>query len=213
MASRKVKLHVFYGIPCVGKSTTAVHFAYEQGIRTIIHTDYVRELQRSFLPAEQVPVLAKLTHTAWDLYGPPTRANIETGFVEHVRVVAAGVNTIAKKLVSDGFDAVLEGVHFNSAVIEELRATNIGAEITATLLTVGTAEELLKRVEAKGASRAQGAPQKLWRENMQTMLTIQEFLIRDARSHGTRVVEVNEGGFLALRRNNDTARPGPCRDG
>jgi 2-phosphoglycerate kinase len=64
-------LHVIYGIACAGKSTTALRLAADNGVRTIVSTDYLREVQRLYVPAAQSPVLAKVSHTAWEL--PATR--------------------------------------------------------------------------------------------------------------------------------------------
>jgi 2-phosphoglycerate kinase len=192
MATPNVELHVIYGIPCVGKSTAAVELAFHRDIRTIVQTDYVREVQRLFTPSEQAPALAKVTHTAWELYGPPTRSNIEAGFLDHAQAVAVGIQAVAKKLVGDGFAAVIEGAHFHGSIIEELRAANDSAEVEATLLVVEAAEELHQRISHKESQRARGAAQKLWRDNIPIMLAIQDFLISDARTHRIRVATAEE---------------------
>ncbi|MGH3972395.1 MAG: hypothetical protein ACRDS9_03590 [Pseudonocardiaceae bacterium] len=192
MAAHNVALHILYGIPCVGKSTAAVEFAYHRNIRTVIHTDYVREVQRVFVSPEQAPALAKVTHNAWELYGPPTRPNIEAGFVDHVKEVAVGIRTVVRKLVSDGFDAVVEGAHFHGGIIEELRVANSNAQVHATLLIVRTVEELRQRVNGKERRRAQGAVRKRWQKNVPIMLAIQDFLVSDARTHSICVATANE---------------------
>jgi 2-phosphoglycerate kinase len=192
MATRNVDLHIVYGIPCVGKSTAAVEFAFRQNIRTVIHTDYVREVQRLFVSPLQAPALTKVTHTAWELYGQPTRSNITAGFVDHVQEVAVGVKAVAAKLVGDGFAAVIEGAHFHGGIIEELRAANSNAEVQATLLIVKAPEELRRRIDDKEGRRAQGAARKLWHDNVPIMLTIQDFLISDARTHRIRVATAEE---------------------
>jgi len=106
--------------------------------------------------------------------------------------VAPGINAVARKVVSDGFDAVIEGVHFHGGIIEELRATNSHAEVRATLLIVRTAEELRRRVNDKETGRAQGSARKPWQKNLPIMLAIQDFLISDARTHGIRAVTADE---------------------
>jgi 2-phosphoglycerate kinase len=191
MAASRTKVHILYGIPCVGKSTGALAFAHRQDIRTVIHTDYLREVQRHYVPRETVPVLARVTHDAWELYGPPTPANILAGFTDHVAAVSPAIEVVTHKLVSDGFDAVVEGAHFHGEVIERLRRQNLQADIRATLLVVGTGEELLRRAVRKGASRANGLPLKEWQENISAMLTIQDFLISDARE---REIDVTTAG-------------------
>ncbi|XVV02484.1 hypothetical protein ACQPW3_34775 [Actinosynnema sp. CA-248983] len=192
MAPPKVALHVVYGIPCVGKSTMAVQFACHHDLRAIIPTDYVREVQRSFVSPAQAPALAKVTHTAWELHGPPTRSNIEAGFLDHVAAVAAGIRTVARKLVSDGHDAVIEGAHFHGGVIADLAAGNPGADIHPTLLIVSSADELRQRVIAKERTRAAGTARKHWQDHLPIMLAIQDFLIADAHRHGIAVTTPDE---------------------
>jgi 2-phosphoglycerate kinase len=192
MAPRNVALHIVYGIPCVGKSTAAVELAHHRSIRTVIHTDYIREVQRVFVSPKEAPALAKVTHTAWELHGCPTRRNIEAGFRDHLNDVAVGIRAVARKVVGDGFDAVIEGAHFHSDIIEELRTANGNAEVRATLLIVRTAEELQRRVNDKERRRASGSARKPWQENIPVMLAIQDFLIADARTHGIRVATADE---------------------
>jgi len=191
MASHNVTIHVLYGIPCVGKSTAAIELAYRWNIRTVIHTDYIREVQRGYVSPEQAPALAKVTHNAWELYGSPTRQNIVSGFLDHVAEVAAGTRIVVRKLVRDGFDAMVEGAHFHSGIIADLRSWE-GAEIRPTLLTVRSADELVQRVKDKEERRAQGSEPKRWNENISAMLTIQDHLISDARTHDIRVVAGDE---------------------
>lgn len=201
MATPKVALHVLYGIPCVGKSTTAVAFAGLHQIRTIIQTDYVRELQRHLVPPDAAPALAKVTHDAWQLHGPPTQRNIEAGFLDHVEAVAVGIRAVARKVVSDGFDAVIEGAHFHGRLITELQRTHDEAEVRPTLLVVETADELRRRITAKEAGRVQGAAGKEWRQRVPIMLTIQDFLIADAHRHGIAVTTPDEWNL------NDRVKP------
>lgn len=187
MAHRDVALHILYGIPCVGKSTGAVAFAHANKIRTVIHTDYIREVQRGYVSEEDVPVLSKVTHNAWELYGPPTRENIVAGFVSHAEAVSPAVNMVARKLVDDGFAAVVEGAHFYSRSILKLRNVSSDLRILPTLLIVGSVDDLRQRAIRKGQQRASGVPLNEWQENIPAMLAIQDFLISDATENGIRV--------------------------
>ncbi|ABD11750.1 hypothetical protein ThrDRAFT_01160 [Frankia casuarinae] len=192
MATPETTIHIVYGIPCVGKSTGAVAFAHHRAIRTVVQTDYLREVQRAYVDLERVPVLAKVTHTAWELYGSPTQHNIVTGFADHAAAIAPAIGQVVRKLVLDGFDAVVEGAHFHSPIIAALRDENRTAHIRATLLIVRTAEELRKRVAQKGRDRADGNPLKEWQDNIPFMLTIQDYLIADARGKDIEVSTADE---------------------
>jgi 2-phosphoglycerate kinase len=45
-----------------------------------LSTDYLREVQRLYVPADQCPVLAKVSHTAWELADDATPGGIVAGF-------------------------------------------------------------------------------------------------------------------------------------
>ena len=109
-------LHLIYGIACAGKSTTALRLAADNGVRTIISTDYLREVQRLYVPAAQSPVLAKVSHTAWELSGDPTPGGIIAGFTSHAEAVFPAVEAVAAKLTRDGLDAVIEGSPFHEGL-------------------------------------------------------------------------------------------------
>jgi 2-phosphoglycerate kinase len=197
MAPPDLFLHVVYGIACTGKSTTAVELAHRNGIRTIIHTDYIREVQRSLTPAGENPALAVTTHTAWRLFGPATRATIVAGFKAHADAVAAGVLAVAHKLAAGGFDAVLEGTHFHAEVIDRLRLIQGVGRVEASLLTASGMDELLRRIQAKETQRARTAAPKQWREHAPMLMAIQDWLIADAQGHGIRII--TGGGSPACR--------------
>jgi 2-phosphoglycerate kinase len=192
MPTRKITIHVVYGVLCVGKSTGALALAHHEGIRTVVHTDYLREVQRRYVRSESAPVLAKVTHNAWELYGPPTRENILTGFVDHVTAVSPAIETVAAKLVSDGFDAIIEGAHFYSQIITGLRDMHPEADVSATLLVARTATELRQRAARKVEERAEGTPLHEWTDNIGSMITIQDYLIADARANGIPVATADE---------------------
>ena len=88
-------LHVIYGIACAGKSTTALRYAGDNGIRTVVSTDYLREIQRLYVPADRCPVLAKVSHTAWELSGDPTPEGVIAGFTRHAEAVFPAVEAVA----------------------------------------------------------------------------------------------------------------------
>ncbi|TCO56761.1 AAA family ATPase [Actinocrispum wychmicini] len=192
MELHKVNLEVLYGIPCVGKSTMAINLAHQRGIRTVITTDYVREVQRMYVPRNEAPALAMVTHDAWQLFGPPTRSNVERGFLDHVQHVLPGVKAVAAKVVKDGLDAVMEGAHFHSAVINELRDGCPNAQVSPRLLAVDSAAELLRRIASKESRRVSNAPKKQWSDHVDVMMLIQDFLIDDAESQHIPVITEQE---------------------
>ncbi|HEX9039575.1 MAG TPA: hypothetical protein VF838_00975 [Trebonia sp.] len=91
-----------YGIACVGKSITALQYAIGNGIRSVISTDYLREVQRLYVPSDESPALAKVSDTAWELTGDSTPGGIVAGFTSHAEAVFPSVAAVAVKLAGDG---------------------------------------------------------------------------------------------------------------
>ncbi len=171
------KLYVFYGLACVGKSTMALRFAYDHAIRTIISSDYIREVQRVYA---QPPALMKVTHTAWELFGTQSSETIIQGFLAHVDAVAPALVAIAQKLANDGFDAIVEGVHVYSHVLDQFAEIS-GLVVLPRLLVVSSEAVLLDHIQRKEEERSGEA--KAWKDHLPTLLRIQNFLVEDANEH------------------------------
>jgi 2-phosphoglycerate kinase len=179
----RMTLHVIYGIACAGKSTTAVRLASDNGIRTIVSTDYLREVQRVYVPAAQAPVLAKVSHTAWEISGDSTPGGVIAGFSRHAEAVFPAVQAVAAKLARDGLDAVIEGSHFHGALIARLRQNSQGVNVRPVLLTIDSLPQLLEHITEKERQRVPGAEPRDWRANARVLMTIQDFLVSDAARH------------------------------
>jgi 2-phosphoglycerate kinase len=182
MASRKPRILVVYGVPCTGKSTGAVAYAAHHGLRTVLHTDYLREVQRGHIGQHDLPVLWTSTHSAWALRGEPTRENILDGFTDHVDSVMPAIRRAMMRVLADGFDAVIEGAHFYGKTIDALRFEFTDAVIDEVLLTVRDREDLRLHIARKDAARASVAEGKDWMAGVDVILTIQDFLISGARA-------------------------------
>lgn len=176
-------LHVIYGIACAGKSVTALRYAGDNGIRSVISTDYLREVQRLYVPADRCPALAKVSHTAWELSGDPTPEGIITGFTSHAEAVFPAVEAVAAKLARDGLDAVIEGSHFHGALITRLLQLDRDMTVRPVLLTVESLPQLLSHIADKERQRAPGSEPRNWQANATVLMTIQDFLISDAARH------------------------------
>jgi 2-phosphoglycerate kinase len=174
----RATLHVFYGAACTGKSTLALRFAHEHSIRTIIHTDYVREVQKAYVKPPDESLLIKVTHNAWDLFGEPTTENIVKGFTKHVDAVAPALLAVVRKLSRDGFDAIVEGVHCYGDVLDQF--THIGGLIVLPRLVVIDESRLFDYIQHKEEERSHSGEAKAWKNHINILMHIQEFLLQDA---------------------------------
>jgi 2-phosphoglycerate kinase len=179
----RVTIHVIYGTACAGKSTAALRYAAGHGIRTVVSTDYLREVQRLYVPSGRCPALAKVSHTAWELSGDPTPDGIVAGFTQHAEAVFPAVDAVAAKLARDGLDAVIEGSHFHGALIARLRQRNPDTTVRPLLLAVGSLSQLLDHISAKEQQRTPAAEPRAWKQSARALMTIQDFLVADAARH------------------------------
>jgi 2-phosphoglycerate kinase len=187
-----MRITVVHGVPCAGKSTSAIAYASRYGIRTVVHTDYLREVRRSHIAPTDCPALWRLTHDAWELFGAKTETTVLEGFTAHVASVAPAIMSAAGYMISDGFDAVIEGTHFDGRTIDKLRSRVGGVEVDDVLLTVDDEADLLRRIAAKQARRAPGSEDKQWAARVGVMLTIQDHLIATSRVRGGRIMTAAE---------------------
>lgn len=187
----RAMLHVFYGVACTGKSTKALHFAQEHGIRTIIHTDYVREVQRALAAPSKASPLMKVTHNAWELFGERSNENIVRGFTAHVNAVLPALLAVACKLSRDGLDAIIEGVHCHGDAIDRFAQIG-GLTVLPRLLVVTSESRLLDHIRHKEEERSHASEPKTWEDHIKTLMAIQSFLLQDAVQHNIQVIDVDE---------------------
>jgi 2-phosphoglycerate kinase len=160
----------------------ALHFAHEHAIRTIISTDYIREVQRACTKPSEGSPLMKVSHNAWELFGESSAENIVKGFRKHVDAVTPALLALVCKLSKDGFDAIIEGVHCYGDVLDQL--THVG-ELTMRpqLLVVANEARLLDHIQRKEEERSRASEPKAWKDHIKTIMIIQDFLLQDAIQH------------------------------
>jgi 2-phosphoglycerate kinase len=101
-------------------------------------------------------VLAKVSHTAWELSGDPTPGGIIAGFTSHTEAVFPAVEAVAAKLTRDGLDAVIEGPPFHGALISRLRQHCQDAAVRPVLVTVDSLPQLPDHITDKSSSAPLG---------------------------------------------------------
>lgn len=187
MKKENINLIVLYGVSGVGKSSIALHYSYSKGIKNIIGTDYIREIQRMYESPLRNPFLFKVTHNSCDLLNDSSPEGVINGFEKHVESVTPGIIRIIEKYIKDGNDAVIEGVHFNSKTLKIIKKIK-GVSIHPILLTLPDGKSLQKRISHKLKSRKSGE-KKDWMQNFTKLQLIQDYLIKDAKENNILVIE------------------------
>ncbi len=121
------------GVSGVGKSTIATRLALRLGINRVLTTDAIREVLRTVIPTAVLPEL----HVSSFERVPAALAGDADGFALQMRAVSAACTAVAQRLVTEGRNVILEGVHLEpGAVQRELRARGEKAIVVERLLTL-----------------------------------------------------------------------------
>ncbi len=121
------------GTTGVGKSTIATEVGSRLGITHIIPSDAIREVMRTLLSRELMPVLYRSSFDSWKSLRMPFSEKedpVIVGFKEQAEVVNVGLTAVVQRAVREGINMIIEGVHivpgfmefnrFNNAVIVPL---------------------------------------------------------------------------------------------
>ncbi len=108
-----------------GKSTLASLLGSRLGFQTVISTDNIRSLMRSFVPAEDSPHLHNSTYATPS--APPSGARPScppavAGWVAQAETVQPMIETFLEGLTSRGESAVVEGVHLSPDFMVKMSA-------------------------------------------------------------------------------------------
>lgn len=120
--------------------------------------------------------------------GEPSPENSIQGFTQHVDAVTPALVAVARKLARDGFDAIVEGVHCYGAVLDQFAQVR-GLAVFPRLLIVASEAQLIAAIQRKEAERSSVGEAKTWQSHVHTLLTIQEFLLREARQRCIPIIE------------------------
>jgi 2-phosphoglycerate kinase len=94
------------GAPGVGKSTLATRLALRLGVDRVVATDAIREVLRTVIPPTVLPELHVSTFERAEPDEPPLAS-----FHRQARVVSHACAAVAARLVTEGLNVIVDGVH------------------------------------------------------------------------------------------------------
>jgi 2-phosphoglycerate kinase len=107
-----------------GKSTLASFLASRIGFTTVISTDNIRHMMRSFIPADQAPVLFASTYHAGEVMNLPEdtdyKQRILQGYAAQSKLVFEKLEGIISKCESRRESLIVEGVHLEPELMIDL---------------------------------------------------------------------------------------------
>ncbi|ELR15672.1 uncharacterized protein ACA1_377870 [Acanthamoeba castellanii str. Neff] len=104
-----------------GKSTLASFLASRIGFTTVISTDNIRHMMRSFIPADQAPVLFASTYHAGEVMNLPEDTDYkQRGYEAQSKLVFEKLEGIISKCESRRESLIVEGVHLEPELMIDL---------------------------------------------------------------------------------------------
>ncbi len=167
-----------------GKNTVAMEIAQRLGITTVISTDVIRELMRTLISEELLPMLHTSSYLAHKKLWIPLkegRSQETLAFREQALRVNAGLKGLIKRSIKEKTDLIINGVHILPDMLnpEDFRNANI----VKVFLHVSNKEEHRKRFYIRGGTLHE-RPADKYLENFDTIRVIQKYIMRRAKEKG-----------------------------
>jgi 2-phosphoglycerate kinase len=138
-----------------GKSTTATMLASRLDIVRTQSTDMLREVMRTMIPKQLMPVLHTSSFAAWSaLPGQP--ANIVEvpdtllihGYRSQADLLSVAIEAVIQRALRERVSLILEGVHIHPAFVEKLK-TGSDAVVIPIMLGVLKRKQLQRRIRGR----------------------------------------------------------------
>lgn len=177
------------GATGVGKSTAATQLAARLGITRVISTDAVREVLRSALSSDLMPVLHVSSFRAASLVTdlPPGIDPVVAGFTEQVKAVSVGVDALINRALREKTDIIIEGAHLVPGFAGRFDDQSGPAVVAQVVLTVASEELHRSHFLARGEQGFRSGGKYL--ASFDKIRLIQEFIQNSALESGVPVVE------------------------
>jgi 2-phosphoglycerate kinase len=185
------------GVTGVGKSTIATQLAGRLGITRVVATDQIRQVVRAFFSPGFMPAVH---HSSFDValnspaLGSGREATIE-GFLRQVESIAAGIDALVERAVSERGRIVIEGVH----LLPEVPSARLCKQALTVRVLLAVTDEQTHRSHFHMRGLQSERPTERYLRAFDRIRTLQEHLI--ARAHEAGIPVVDEGNLEpALKR-------------
>lgn len=174
------------GTTGVGKSTVSAEIGHRLGINRVIGSDTIREIMRSIISDNLVPILHSSTFEAADAMAIDGGADqVIAGFKEQTRVLNEGVAAVIERGAKEGLHMVLNGVHIVPGYLEKIIGEFPGHLFRFILSVPEETQHEMFFYEREKASRR---PAQRYVENMEKIRHMQDFILHMADRYNVTVI-------------------------
>lgn len=183
--SGRAVIFLLGGTAGCGKSTIANILANQLEIVRTQSTDMLREVMRTMMPAQLVPVLHESSFTAWqglpelpDVGAKVPESLVVQGYRSQAELLSLATEAVIARASRESVSLVLEGVHIHPGFVEKLQV-NSGAVVIPIMLGLLKRKQLLQRIKKRNTNVPdRGAEHYL--EHFDEIWHLQSYLLSEA---------------------------------
>ncbi len=168
-----------------GKSTTATMLASRLDIVRTQSTDMLREVMRTMIPAQLMPVLHLSSFAAWEALpgqsensGEVSDALLVQGYRSQADLLSVATSAVIQRAMRERVSLVLEGVHIHPAFMEKLRKES-DAVVIPIMLGVLKRKSLQRRIQGRSTNVPQRRAGR-YLEHFDEIWRLQSYLLSEA---------------------------------
>jgi len=183
--SGKPLIFLIGGTAGCGKSTIATMLASRLDIVRTQSTDMLREVMRTMMPEQLMPVLHTSSFTAWTaLPGKPEAIQevpetlLVNGYLSQADLLAVAIEAVVQRALRERVSLILEGVHIHPALVERL-IENDDAIVMPIMLGVLKRKQLQRRIRGRGSDAPQRRASR-YLEHFDEIWRLQSYLLSEA---------------------------------
>jgi 2-phosphoglycerate kinase len=172
-----------------GQSTTATMLANRLDIVRTQSTDMLREVMRTMLPKQLMPVLHTSSFTAWTaLPGHPEKGSevsdtqLIHGYRSQADLLSVAIEAVIQRALRERVSLILEGVHIHPAFVEKLKQ-KLGSRGDEVLVPVMLGVLKRKSLQGRISGRSTTVPQRRserYLEHFDEIWRLQSHLLSEA---------------------------------
>ena len=195
--SGRALIYLIGGTAGCGKSSIATTLASRLDIVRTQSTDMLREVMRTMLPEQLLPILHKSSFTAWQaLPGEPRKRRVVpeslliSGYRGQADLLTLALEAVIARTLRENVSLVVEGVHIQPSMVAKLQSDD-DATVIPIMLGVLKRKSLQQRLLGRGAQvRRRRAARYL--ESFDDIWRLQSYLLSEADNANIPIVSNND---------------------
>ena len=168
-----------------GKSTVATMLANRLDIVRSQSTDMLREVMRTMMPKQLMPVLHTSSFTAWKaLPGSPENMKevsdtlLVNGYRSQAELLTVAIEAVIQRALRERVSLILEGVHIHPMLAEKIEQSD-DAVVMPIMLCLLKRKHLQRRIQGRGADAPQRRAERYLR-HFDEIWRLQSYLLSEA---------------------------------